>query len=790
MLGEIVETVARHPLTLLEAEPGAGKTTRVPAALLAHGFSGIWVLEPRRLAARLAARRVSEEWGEAPGATIGYKVRFEETSSASTRLWFVTEGVLTRRLLSSRELPQTQVVVLDEFHERHLETDLALALLRRLQLRQPQLRLLVMSATLPGADLAGRLNDAPLLQSPGRLFPVSIRHRPPSSQPLGEQVEAAVAVAAAETSGHMLVFLPGAAEIRQAEQACAGLARSRQTLITPLHGDLSAEEQDRAVQPSNQRKIILSTNVAESSVTIDGVSAVIDSGLARIAGVSRWSGFTRLRVERISRASAMQRAGRAGRTGPGLCIRLYTEEDFLRRPDHLAPEILRTGLEGTMLDLAHAGLAPGDLAWLDSPPGDAIARAREELVRLGALPADDAAVPRTTITARGRAMAKLGLHPRLALFLIEAGERGAGREASIVAALLSEGRSRVDEAARKRHVSDVEALLELPLSFPVKRLAEQLRRSLPAVRRTEPQAHALDQALLLAYSDRVARRRGDSLLLSSGGSARLDRSSVVESEFLLALEIEERSEWTVPLVRLASPVEPSWLLALFPSRVEASERLEWNREAERVEEVSALVYDQLVLDETRRPAPASTAAAAMLAAKALEAGVGRFVEVEAAEQFLARVRFAALHSPAIASQPDVLANALRSLCEGLRSFAELKQAANAGALLVFLQSGLPARELEEIAPQFIQLASGRRARIHYADGQPPWTASRLQDFFGMKETPKVARGAVPLVVHLLAPNQRPLQMTQDLASFWQNLYPEIRKQLSRRYPKHAWPERP
>ena len=798
MLGEIVSTVSRSPITLLQAEPGAGKTTRVPAALLTQGFRGIYVLEPRRLAARLAARRVSGEWGEPLGETIGYKVRFEEIGSPATRLWFVTEGVLTRRLLANPTSLQAQVVILDEFHERHLETDLALALLRHLQMRRPDLRLLLMSATMPETDLVSRLGGSvPLLNTGGRIFPVSIRHRPPSSASLGEQVADALAVAAAETSGHVLVFLPGAAEIRQAADACAGLARSRQALITPLHGDLSPEEQDRAVASSPQRKIILSTNVAESSVTIDGVSAVIDSGLARVASVSPWNGFTRLRVERVSRASAIQRAGRAGRTGPGICIRLYTEEDFSRRPDHLAPEILRIGLAETILDLAAAGFSPADLEWLDDPPVEAVALASTELQRLGALnfpevEPKDSGGKNAAITIRGRSMARLGVHPRLARFLLEAAERGAAQEASLIAALLAEGRFRIESGARTRHLSDVEALLDAPLPFPAKRLAGQLRRNLPKSHQPEqPQPHAIDQALLLAYSDRVARRRGETLLLSNGGSARLDRASVVESEFLLTLEIEDRSELGSPLVRLASPIESSWLLDFFPDRVEARERLEWNREAERVDEISALAYDQLVLDETRRPARGTQpAVSALLAAKALEAGLRRFVDIDQLENLLARIRFAARYSPAIEWKPELLEEVLRKLCDGLRSFAELREAARGEGFSQLLQATLPIRQIDEIAPQFVQLANGRRVRIHYADGQPPWVASRLQDFFGMRETPKVARGAVPLVVHLLAPNQRPVQMTQDLASFWKNLYPELRRQLSRRYPKHAWPEHP
>ncbi|MGA7410580.1 MAG: ATP-dependent helicase HrpB, partial [Bryobacteraceae bacterium] len=785
MLGAITEAVERNPITLLEAEPGAGKTTRVPAALLRRGYSGIYVLEPRRLAARLAARRVAEELHEPLGQSVGYQVRFEEVGSRQTRLWFVTEGVLTRKLLSDPALRQAQVVVLDEFHERHLETDLALALLRKLQRRRPELKLLIMSATLSGDDLSARLGGAPLLRSPGRVFPVTVRYRPHSAAPLEAQTAEAISVGLSETRGHILAFLPGAAEIRAAAQACDSMARAAGAVITPLHGDLPPEEQDRAVAPSKQRKIILSTNVAESSVTVEGVCAVVDSGLARVATYSPWSGFTRLRVEKVSRGSVAQRTGRAGRTGPGLAIRLFTEEDFRRRPEHLVPELLRSDLAQVTLQLAAVGFRWTDLDWLDEPSLAAREEASDALLRLGAL------APGGGLTTVGRSMSQLPLHPRLSRFFLEAAERGVAEEAATVAALLSEGRYRSDEAAKRRHVSDIEALLETNLSFPARRLSQQLLRSVskPA-RHAACGEHALEKALLVAYSDRVARRRGETLLISTGASAKLDRAGVVESEFLLALDIEDRLEMRTALVRVASPIEADWLLDLFPDRLETRELMEWNREAERVEQVSALVYDKLVIDETRRPATDADAAAALLAQKAMEAGIERFVDAEELNRFMQRIQFAALHSKSIRVPHDLVEQALRALSYGLKSFSELRSATSSGALVGCLEIMLPMREINETAPEFVHLPSGRRARIHYVEGQPPWVSSRLQDFFGMKNTPVVARGAVPLVVHLLAPNQRPVQMTTDLTSFWNNLYPQLRRELSRRYPKHAWPERP
>ena len=757
----------------------------MPAALLRRGYSGIYVLEPRRLATRLAARRVADELHETVGLSVGYQVRFEEVGGRDTRLWFVTEGVLTRKLLSDPWLRPAQVVVLDEFHERHLETDLALALLRKLQQRRPELKLLIMSATLGSEDLSSRLSDAPLLRSPGRAFPVTVRYRAHSAAALEAQTADAVAAAMKETAGHVLVFLPGAAEIRAASQACEPIARAAGALLTPLHGDLPPDEQDRAVAPSKQRKIILSTNVAESSVTVEGVCAVVDSGLARVATYSTWSGFTRLRVEKVSQASAVQRAGRAGRTAPGLATRLFTEEDFRRRPDHLAPELLRSDLAQVSLQLAAMGCRWTDLNWLDEPTPEARQEALDSLERLGAVSSTGG------LTNVGRKMAQLPLHPRLSRFFLEAVERGVADEAATVAALLSEGRYRLDDTAKRRHASDIEALLETNLSFPARRLSQQLLRSAPKqARHASADEHALGKSLLVAYSDRVARRRGETLLISTGSSAKLDRMSVVESEFLLALDIEERTELRTPLVRLASSIEADWLLDLFPDRVETRELMEWNRDAERVEQVSALLYDKLVIDETRHPATDAEAAAAMLAHKAVEAGVERFVDAEELSRFLQRIQFAARYSQSIELAPDLVEQALRSLSYGLKSFSELRSAASSGALFASLEGMLPMREIEEIAPGFVKLPSGRRARIQYVDGQQPWVASRLQDFFGMKNTPTVARGAVPLVVHLLAPNQRPVQMTTDLASFWTNLYPQLRRALSRRYPKHAWPEKP
>jgi ATP-dependent helicase HrpB len=765
---------------VLQAEPGAGKTTRVPPALLSLDDREVLVLEPRRLAARLAARYVAAERGEPLGATVGYQVRFEEVGGPATRLRFLTEGVLTRRLLSDPDLQRAGCVVLDEFHERHLEGDLALALLRRLQrTRRPDLRLVVMSATLDAAPVAEYLGGARVMRSEGRQHPLEIEYTPHSAAPLEEQVAAALArLASRPEKGHMLVFLPGASEIRRAQTACAALAQRHGWLMLPLHGDQSPDEQDRAVGPSGRRKIILSTNVAESSITIDGVSAVIDSGVARVAGHSPWSGLPVLQVSRISQASANQRAGRAGRTGPGCAIRLYPLEDFVRRPAHETPEIARADLAPVALLLAAMGAGDFDsLEWLDSPPAAAVEQAGNLLAQLG------------IGEAMAREMARYPLHPRLSRLIVEARRRGVAEDGCTVAALLSAG-ERLPARQEKAPRSDLLVLMESQWEPRTAQTVRQVRRMVNPSRQRGRDEDALLISVLAAFPDRVARRRqGAELQLAAGGPAQLaPASTVIAEDFLVAVEAEDRRDQKAPLVRIASGIEPGWLLDLFPERIRETTRVEWNRMAERVESVSALWFDQIVIEESRGVADPE-AAAALLAAKAMEGGIARFDDIETVEAFLNRARFAAQHGPVPVPDPEA---ALRSLAIGLKSFGELASAAR-GAIVRTMEGQLPPparRLLEEIAPERIKLPRGRSVVVHYEAGQPPWIASRLQDFFGMRATPMVARGAVPVVVRLLAPNQRPVQMTSDLAGFWERLYPQVRKELSRRYPRHAWPEDP
>ena len=878
LLPEVVAVLRRGPGLVLEAPPGAGKTTRVPRALLEAGLAGtgeIVVLEPRRLAARMAARRVAEELGERPGETVGWQVRFEDVSSPRTRIRYVTEALLTRRLLAHPTLPGVSAVVVDEFHERHLQSDLALGLLRRLHLgERPDLKLVVMSATLEAGPVA-RFLSAPSLRSEGRAFPVAVEFLEPAEAARDLRLEERVAWAARralreEPDGHVLVFLPGATEIRRAREALEGTPafEASGVEVVPLHGDLPPEEQDRAVRPSYRRKVILSTNVAETSVTIDGVVAVVDSGLARVAAHSPWSGLPTLELRKVSRASAAQRAGRAGRTRPGRCLRLYTRHDHDSRPEFDVPEIRREDLAETALALASLDIA--DLAWLEPPPPASWEAAGQLLRRLGALDRTE------RVTALGRRLLRLPLHPRLARLVVAATDAGAGAEGALLAALLGErdirerrnrfgtgGHGPASSALTLEGATGESDLLELASLFEEAaraRFAERKLRELglvpgavQAVERARKQLARLavwprpstetsstaptapsrprdsaqdrgarpegsaststsmrstERALLLAtlsaFPDRVGRRRAPGsgeVVLQGGGSARLAPESVVrDAPLLVAVDAEERRAragvrpgTSGVVIRLASAVTPEMLLDLFPDALRYEEDVRWNAAAERVDAFERLVYEDLVLEESRAARVDPERAAAELAGAALAKGPRAFAAEGALDRLLARIGFTARHAPesgiSSPSEGD-LAAALRAACAGRRSFAELREAGLEGALLGRLDP--PQRQaLARLAPDRVTLPGGRSVTVQYETGdKPPWIQSRLQDFFGMSDGPRLAGGRVPLVLHLLAPNQRAVQVTTDLAGFWDRHYPALRRELMRRYPRHAWPEDP
>ena len=828
VLPSIRDAVLASGAVVLEAPPGAGKTTRVPPMLLDAMAGDVLVLEPRRIAARMAARRVAEERGEKLGETIGYTVRFEEVRSARTRLLFVTEGVLTRRLLGDPTLRGVAAVVLDEFHERHVHTDVALALLARLRkTERPDLKLVVMSATLDAAPVATFLR-APTIRAEGRPFDVRIAHEDaPDDRALELRVASAVRRAMTEEpEGHVLVFLPGAGEIRQAMEACLPIADKFGATLLPLHGDMPVDEQDRAVLPSARRKVILSTNVAESSLTIDGVACVVDSGLLRRAQHSPYSGLPSLRVEKASRASCVQRAGRAGRTREGRAYRLYSRSDFEARPEQETPELLRADLATTLLELRSAGVR--DLQWLDPPPPKAAAAAEELLARLGAITAarssearvrSDTAIEAGAITETGRAMLRLPVHPRLGRIVVEAERRGVLDDGLLVAALLGErdirlaARVRPGERVRQADLpterSDVLAMvdafrdverskfspgaaraagLDLAVLRRVELALKQLRRA--RATRSDPDESGHHDALLVAilagYIDRVAKRlSGRSLAIAGGGKAELAETSVVrDAPLMVAVDAEQKG--TGVLVRIASAIEPEQLVELAADRIVEDSAVEWNAAAERAEKVARVRYDGLAIEETRAKASGPEASELLFAA-ARERGA--FAKDEELDALRERARFAHSVEPKVPALDDAaIERILRECCEGRASLAELRESNFLDWVRASLGAGAGA--IDRLAPARITLPSGRTTRVHYEPGKDPYVASRLQDFFGLRDTPRIGGGKAPLVLHLLAPNQRAVQVTSDLGGFWTRHYPAIRKELMRKYPRHAWPEDP
>ena len=882
LLAEITGALATGQNVVVEAPPGAGKTTRVPPALLETVKGQIVVLQPRRLPARLAALRVAEELGEEVGRSVGYTVRFEDVGGPRTRIRFMTEGILLRRLLADPALDGVGAVVLDEFHERHLATDLALSLLARLQRsRRPDLRLVVMSATLESEPVRDFLGSCPGIRSEGRAFPVTVEYADaPDERPLAERAASSVRRLLQDgCAGDLLVFLPGAGEIRRTWEALESVAASKNLLVLPLHGDLSPAEQQRAVRPDSRQKVILSTNVAETSVTIPGVVAVIDSGLARIASHSPWSGLSRLALAKISQASAVQRAGRAGRTAPGRALRLYPRSDYESRRSHDVPEIRRLDLSEALLTLAALGI--GDVRrfeWFEAPDESSLEAGRALLDKLGAVD------PVGRLTELGRKMVRFPAHPRLARLLVEGEARGVGEDAATLAALLSEGdisdeaRARfgggrqslpsqegadvlerldrfgqarsarfergrmralgvnpraaeaVDKARRQlasalgkgKQVVAMEPLEEFPSlpatvraerssaaphatdmetlgGFPCLPATVRAERSSAAPHATRPSTPegvdaALAMATLTAFPDRVMRRRSPGAtqaVLATGGAAEI--GPLPPADLLVAVDAEERpaQKGRSVVVRLAVGIEPDWLLDLVPGGLSESEALAWNAETARVERTCRLCYGAVVLDESRKVAPPSPEASRILADAVLGVAGNTSATTEgsaSAVQVKLEVLRAAFPERDIPAFDEAQVRALLSAaCEGLICLAEFSAVPMAERLRQALPPAIVSL-LREATPDSVRLPGGRQVPIHYEPGKPPWIESRLQDFFGLRAGPMVCQGRVPLTLHLLAPNYRAVQVTSDLAGFWQKHYPPIRRELSRRYPRHSWPE--
>lgn len=801
VLPELRQALADREAAVLQAPPGAGKTTRVPLALLDEPWlagRSIVMLEPRRLAATNAARYMARLRGEEAGRTVGYTIRYERKVSGATRIEVVTEGVLTRRLQADPELAGVGLVIFDEFHERNLNSDLALALCRDAQqgLRE-DLRILVMSATLDGAPLAKLLGDAPTVTSAGRSFPVEVRYL--GCDPVGPvtaTAAAAVRRSLKEATGDLLVFLPGAGEIRR----CAALLEDLSVTVElrPLYGDLPFAEQERAILPDKRRKVVLATNIAETSLTIEGVAVVIDAGLERRPRFDPARGMTTLETVRISRASAEQRAGRAGRLGPGICYRLWSEGAQGALLPFTPPEIRSADLAPLALDLARWGVSDAaQLAWLDPPPSGHLAGARALLQRLGALD------PSGRLTPLGESMASLPAHPRIARLLVAAREAGCPGLGADLAALLGE-RDLLAGSKPPRHASDSDLLDRLDLlrrrgGDAAARAARYWREKLGVLgSEPRPEVELVGRLLAAAFPDRIGRERESGAgryLLSGGHGARLSsRSAVRGGEWLVAVEVEGKAGGEGE-IRLASVLSRETVEALF------GDGLEWQREVEWDERVGRVVVREvrrlgvLLLQERPAKATAEDIGPALLAVLRRQ-GLELLDWCPAARQWRARVALLAKSLPS-GGWPDLSDAALLETLEewlaphlaGVTSLAGLRRV----ALLPALQSRLAwgkQRELERLAPERLEVPSGSSIRLDYEPAEGPVLAVKLQELFGLAETPRVAGGTVPVLIHLLSPAGRPLAVTRDLRSFWDSVYPEVKKEMRGRYPKHPWPDDP
>ncbi|MFL6237327.1 MAG: ATP-dependent helicase HrpB [Thermoanaerobaculia bacterium] len=817
-LPALIAALREGPAAVLIAPTGAGKTTRVPPALLAAGIGEgrrIVMLEPRRIAARAAARRMAEEGGQESqwtlGREVGYQVRFERRAGPETRILVVTEGILVQRLQADPFLEDVGAVIFDELHERNLQTDLSLAMARRVQRdARPDLKLLAMSATLDPGPVASFFGDCPVIESRGRLHPVDILYTDrPDDRALPGRVAAGVRRLLDATPGDVLAFLPGVGEIQRASETLAG---ERDLAVLPLYGDLPAERQDEVLRPLSRRKVVLATNVAETSITIDGVTGVVDSGLVRRLRFDPATGLDRLELGKVSRASADQRAGRAGRQAPGVCLRLWPAWEHAALPERETPEIARVDLAGPALQLLAWG--EPDLAafdWLEPPDPAALAAATLLLRQLGA-------VGDHGVTATGRTMARLPVHPRLARLLIEGHRLGRTSEAALLAALLSErdpfprgvrgtGPRRASQSDLLDRLDALEAFerrkaAETDLNAGAARfvlrardqLVEMARRELPGGEISEPGDDPLLRALLAAYPDRVARRReprGPRGVMVGGRGVRLaEESAVLEAPLFLCVDLDagRSGPLSEALVRKASEVEPEWLPGL-----RTAVELEFDESRERVAAWKRTRYEDLVIAETEVPPPDAAETARVLA-EAAASRLDRALPLDDPEvaSFLARVRSLAGWMPELGLprfEEEELRALLPALAAGRKSFAELRRA----PLLDVLQGALSHPQLEALrreAPERLAVPSGSQIRIAYEPGRPPVLAARIQEMFGLAETPRVAAGQVPVLLHLLAPNGRPQQVTHDLRSFWETTYPQVRKELAGRYPRHSWPQDP
>jgi len=812
VLNEIREALATGRSAVVQAPPGAGKTTGVPLALWKAPFLAekkIVMLEPRRLAARAAAARMAEMLGEKVGETVGYRIRMEKKISAATRIEVVTEGILTRMIQGDPELSGIGLVIFDEFHERNLNSDLGLALTLECQgaLRE-DLRILVMSATLDAASAARLLGDAPVITSEGRAFPVKTFHLPlREATPTRRDIEAACARAVvkgiAEEEGDMLVFLPGAGEIRRVEERLRKMDLPAYLDLYPLYGALTKAEQDHAIKPSpaGRRKVVLATAIAETSLTIDGVTLVVDAGLMRVSRFSPGSGMGRLVTLPVSKASADQRRGRAGRTAPGICYRLWSQARTGTLTPFTAPEILHADLAPLILELALWGVTdPSELTWLDLPPEGSCGQARGVLKELAAL--DE----KGRITAHGKAMARLGVHPRLAHMLLCSKEKNRGPEACLLAALLTER----DPLAGSRREADIRLRMEVMMqrghrdsrlnpgaAARIRDAARQLGARLNI--KGSPEDPALAGHLLaLAFPDRIAMARpgrSGHFQMASGSGAVIHESDPLAFEPFVAIADLDGNRQNAR-VYLAAPLTEEILRADHAPRMKQEEAVFWNDKKGKVEAVTRHTLGALVLSEKTLKKPDPEAVTEALIRGIQSRGLTVLPWNKSIRSVQSRVLFLRNHA-GFDELPDLSDAVLEKTAPrwlapfliGITGMGALGKMELAGAITALIPFAWH-RKIDTLAPTHITIPSGTRIPLDYGNGEPPVLAARIQQLFGLTDTPTVAAGRVPVTCHLLSPASRPMQVTKDLSSFWANTYPKVKKELKARYPKHPWPDDP
>ena len=798
VLGDLTSTLARSSTAVLVAPPGAGKTTRVPLALLDADWVGrkkIIVLEPRRIAARAAAERMAQTLGEKVGETVGYRVRFGSKVSRATRIEVVTEGIFTRQILDDPELSGVAAVLFDEFHERSLDADLGLALARDAQtgLRE-DLRILVMSATLDGARVAKLLGDCPVIASEGRAFPVDTRYlgRKPDVQ-IERQMADAIATALRADAGSVLAFLPGAAEIRRTQNFLAERVSDPNTEIVPLFGALDVGVQDCAISPppKGQRKVVLATSIAETSLTIEGVRIVVDCGMARVPRYEPDIGLTRLETIRASRAAVDQRRGRAGRTEPGVCYRLWDEPQTASLEAYTRPEILSADLSSLVLDLAHWGASdPSALAFLDSPPLPALTEARNLLRELNAL--DEAG----RITPEGNSLRALALPPRLARMIVDSHRLGSGDEAALIAAILTERGLGGDSA-------DLDARLDQfrrdrsQRAQSARQLAERWAKQVAA---NEPfgivdRSLSTGLMLALAFPDRVARNRGNgSFVLANGRGASIEQTSALaKSPYIAVAELTGTA--ANGRILLAAPITQGEIEAQFADHIQTDDEITFDRAATALRARRRKKLHAITLSEQTLAVSPSAETARVLADGLVALGLERLPWSKPLKQWRDRVMFLRAASPD--EWPDLSDSALAQarndwLVPALfdkTSLANFSAGDLSDALTTLLPWEMRAR-LDREAPTHFEAPTGTSLPIDYEADQGPTIAVRLQELFGLNVHPSIAKGKIPLVLELLSPAHRPVQVTRDLPGFWRGSYAAVRSDLRGRYPRHPWPEDP